>query len=60
MNFDNDCIEEYESLVAALDRGDVRFKAKKYELDMKNRESPPAKPLGSKVRIKSSPTSSQV
>ena len=25
MNFDNDCIEEYESLVAALDRGDVRF-----------------------------------
>ena len=25
MNFDSDCIEEYESLVAALDRGDVRF-----------------------------------
>ena len=44
MNFDNDCIEEYESLVAALDRGDVWFKSKKYELDMKNRESPPAKP----------------
>ena len=44
MNFDNDCIEEYESLVAALDRGDVRFKPKKYELDMKNHESPPAKP----------------
>ena len=44
MNFDSDCIEEYESLVAALDRGDVRFKPKKYELDMKNRESPPAKP----------------
>ena len=36
--------EEYESLVAALDRGDVRFKQKKFELDMKNRESPPAKP----------------
>ena len=44
MNFDSDCIEEYESLVVALDRGDVRFKPKKFELDMKNRESPPAKP----------------
>ena len=44
MNFDNDYIEEYESLVAALDRGYVRFKLKKYELDMKNCESPPAKP----------------
>ena len=43
MNFDSNCIEEYESLVAALDRGDVRFKPKKFELDMKNRESPPAK-----------------
>ena len=44
MNFDSDCIEEYESLVPALDRGDVRFKPKKFELDMKNRESPPFKP----------------
>ena len=44
MNFDSDCIEEYESLVAALDRDDIRFKPKKYELDMKNHESPPAKP----------------
>ena len=44
MNFDNYCIEEYVSLVAPLDRGDVRFKPKKYELDMKNCESPPAKP----------------
>ena len=44
MNFDNDCIEYNGSLVAALDRGDVRFKPKKYELDMKNRESPPGKP----------------
>ena len=41
MNFDNDCIEKYESLVVALDRGDVRFKSKKYELDMKNCESHP-------------------
>ena len=44
MNFYIDCIEEYESLVTALDLDDVRFKPKKYELDMKNRESPPAKP----------------
>ena len=44
MNFDSDCIEKYESLGAALYRGDVRFKPKKYELDMKNCESPPAKP----------------
>ena len=44
MNFDSDWIEEYESLVAALDRGDVRFKPKKFDLDMKNRESLPAKP----------------
>ena len=62
MNFDNDCIEEYESLVTDLDRGDVRFKPKKYELDMKNGEST-RKTIyrgGSKVRTKSSPTSSQV
>ena len=44
MNFDNGCIQEYGSLDTALDHGDVRFKPKKYELDMKNRESPPAKP----------------
>ena len=44
MNLDSNCIEEYESLVVALDRGDVQFKPKKYELDMKNRKSPPAKP----------------
>ncbi|XP_069150347.1 uncharacterized protein [Solanum lycopersicum] len=44
MNFYNDCIEEYESLVPAIDRCDLRFKPKKYELDMNNRESPPTKP----------------
>ena len=43
MNFDSDCNEEYESLVVALDRGDVWVKPKKFELDMKNHESPPAK-----------------
>ena len=44
MNFDRDCIDEYQSLVVALDRGDVWFKPKKYELDMKNCESQPVKP----------------
>ena len=29
---------------ASLDRGDVRFKPKKLELDMKHREFPPVKP----------------
>ena len=37
-------LKKYGSLVAAIDRGDVRFKQKKYELGMKNHESPPAKP----------------
>ena len=31
-------------MVAALDRGDVRFKPKKLDLDMKHHESPPTKP----------------
>ena len=44
MNFDSDYIEEYGSLVVVLDRGDVRFKPNMLELDMKYRESPPAKP----------------
>ena len=44
MNFESDFMEEYESLVAALDRGDVHFKPKKLDLYMKHREFPPAKP----------------
>uniref|UniRef100_M1DEH6 Integrase core domain containing protein n=1 Tax=Solanum tuberosum TaxID=4113 RepID=M1DEH6_SOLTU len=44
MNFDSDCIEEYLHLVAALDRCEYRSKPKNYELNMKNRESPPARP----------------
>ena len=58
MNFDNDCIEDYESFVASIDRGDVWFKPKKYELDMKNRESSPAKPSieeAPKLELKSLP-----
>ena len=43
MNFYSDGIKEYGSLVVALDRGDVRFKPKKLELDLKHHESPPAK-----------------
>ena len=31
MNFDNNGIEEYGSLVAALDRGNVHFKRMKFE-----------------------------
>ena len=43
INFESDCIEEYGSLVAALDRGDVWFKPKKFYLDMKHRKSLRAK-----------------
>ncbi|XP_069150598.1 uncharacterized protein [Solanum lycopersicum] len=58
MNFDSDYIEENKSLVAALDRGDVQFKPKKLELDMKHPESPPAKPSideASKLELKDLP-----
>ena len=41
MNFDSDFNEEF---FAALDRGDVRIKPKKFELDMHYCESPPVKP----------------
>ena len=44
INFESDNIEEYGSLVAALDRGDFWFNPMKLELYMKHRESPPAKP----------------
>ena len=43
MNFDSDGIEEYGSLVAALDRGNVRFRPMKFDLDMQHSESPPTK-----------------
>ena len=58
MNFDRDCIEEYESLVVDLSRGDVWFKPKKFGLDMKNRKSPPAKPSideAPKIELKALP-----
>ena len=44
MNFESDGIEEYGSLVVALEQGEFRSKPKKLELDMKHRESPPTKP----------------
>ncbi|KAK4706943.1 hypothetical protein R3W88_033504 [Solanum pinnatisectum] len=43
MNFEGDGIEDYDELVAALDRFEFHSKPKKLELDMKNRDSPPAK-----------------
>ena len=43
MNFESDGIEEYGSLVAALERGEFQSKPKKLELDMKTCESLPAK-----------------
>uniref|UniRef100_M1DU10 Integrase core domain containing protein n=1 Tax=Solanum tuberosum TaxID=4113 RepID=M1DU10_SOLTU len=44
MHFDGDGIEDYDELVDALDRFEFRSKPKILELDMKNRDSPPAKP----------------
>ena len=44
MNFDSYGIEVYGSLVASPDRGNVWFKSNKYDIDIKNRESPPVKP----------------
>ena len=58
INFDSDGIEEYGSLVSTLDRVDVCFKPKKFELGMKHRESPPAKPSiekDQKLKLKALP-----
>ena len=44
MNFQSDGIEEYGSLALSLDRGNIQFKPKKLEIDIKHRESPLAKP----------------
>uniref|UniRef100_M1D9K3 Integrase core domain containing protein n=1 Tax=Solanum tuberosum TaxID=4113 RepID=M1D9K3_SOLTU len=43
MNFEGDGIEDYDELVAVLDRFDIHSKPKRLELDMKNRDSPPTK-----------------
>lgn len=43
MNFESDCIENYDKLVAALDRYECRSKPKKLDLDMKNCDYHPAK-----------------
>ncbi|KAG5568438.1 hypothetical protein H5410_064542 [Solanum commersonii] len=58
MNFDSDGIEEYDELVAALDKYEYQSKPKKYELDMKNCESPPTRPSikeASKLELKALP-----
>ena len=44
MSFESDGIEEYGSLVSAVDRGDFRFKPKKLELYFEHHEYFPAKP----------------
>ena len=44
MNFESDGVEEYESLVASLERSEYRSKSKKLENDMKHHESPHAIP----------------
>uniref|UniRef100_M1DX35 Integrase core domain containing protein n=1 Tax=Solanum tuberosum TaxID=4113 RepID=M1DX35_SOLTU len=49
MNFESDGIEEYDELVAALDRCEYRSKPKKLELDIKNSESPSARSSVEKV-----------
>ena len=46
-------------MVAALDRGNFWFKQKKLELDMKHRESPPARPSieeAQKLELKALPS----
>ena len=58
MNFSSDGIEEYGSLVAALERGEYLFKLKKLELDINHRECPPAKPSieeAPKLKLKALP-----
>ncbi|KAK4727052.1 hypothetical protein R3W88_031969 [Solanum pinnatisectum] len=58
MNFKGDGIEDYDQLVAALDR--FKFCSKpKLELDMKNCDSPPTKPSveeASKLKLKALPS----
>jgi len=41
MNFDSDGIGDYDELVAELDRFEFRFKPKRLELDLRNRDTPP-------------------
>uniref|UniRef100_M1DGD9 Integrase core domain containing protein n=1 Tax=Solanum tuberosum TaxID=4113 RepID=M1DGD9_SOLTU len=59
INFEGDCIEDYDELVAALDRFEFRSKPKRLELDMKNRDSPPTKPFikeAPKLELKALPS----
>ncbi|XP_049364329.1 uncharacterized protein LOC125829104 [Solanum verrucosum] len=43
INFDSDGIDDYDELVAALDRFEFHFKPKRLELDTKNRDTLPVK-----------------
>ncbi|XP_049369182.1 uncharacterized protein LOC125834055 [Solanum verrucosum] len=59
MNFDGDGIEDYDELVAALDRLEIPSKPKRLELDMKNRDSPPFRPCveeAPKLELKALPS----
>lgn len=43
MNFDSECIEEYEKTTNALQgMGSHHYAPKKLDLDLKNRQTPPA------------------
>ena len=44
MDFYNDCIKDYDELVATLHRCEYHPKIKKLELGIKNRDSPLARP----------------
>ena len=44
MNFEGDSIEDYDELIATLDRFEFRSKPKKLKLDIKNRDSLLIKP----------------
>lgn len=44
VKFESDGIEDYDEWVAALERFEYRSKLKRLDLDIKNRESLPAKP----------------
>ena len=58
MNFDSDCIEEYNSFVATLKRNKYQSKPKKLELDVKHHKSPHARPYivkAKKLELKSLP-----
>ena len=53
MNFEGDSIEDYDELIATLDRFEFRSKQNKLKLYMKNRHSLLAKPSLKRLRNRS-------